>query len=331
MSGNSQGRRLGAHELAAFVFCSRAGLLAYESQREDDGNELGLARLDFAHPYELGELRGQLNRWLNLMLAIAAALAIALVCRWLVADFWILLITALQIYLLFQLPQLAWKTYGCYRQLQTCETQPAQSPDPRSERDEEIDWWSLRTDGFAVIKPPEPFYDDHAALVGKPWRLLRKGELLIPVFRSRKPDNIREQHRVRIGAYCGLIEACTASQSPYGIVLNPTGYAGTAIKLTDELRALTAQHVERARSVIERASRSAHQDPPPPRNEEKCRHCPYGKTRPTEPELPTNVRGESVEPYPLNSTDGNTYHSLCGDRFHWRPPHQTLLERSWRE
>lgn len=332
MSTNASNEpRLGVHELAAFAFCNRAGLLAFESKRVDDGNELGLARLDFSHCYEFDELRAQLSQLLNWIIWVSLGLLVALICRWIAQGTVLLLVTLLQLSLLCFLGQLGWKAYCCYRSLHRFETLPARSPDALSLEDEAVDWWCLRADDFEAILPPSPFHDEQTNIIGKPWRLLRKGPLLIPVFRCRKPDNIKTQHRLRVAAYCHLIEACEGSQSPYGIALDPRGYSGTAIKITDELRSLTSKHVAHARETINRAVAAQRHDPAPPRNEDKCRNCPFGRAAHAETDLRVDVRGQNVETYPLTSPEGKEFHSLCGDRFHWRPPHKTLLERSWVE
>jgi len=322
--------RLGVHELAAFVFCRRAGLLAFESKHEDEGHEQGLARLDFTHAYEFAELEQQLKSLLNWLLACVTALAAALVGWWFARDpLFVLGIKLLQLALVVKVLKLSWSAFSCYRKLGLYASVPPKSPDPTAEHDESVDWWSMRSAGFVAILPPGPFRDEEENLIGKPWRLLRHGSTLIPVFRANKPNNIKTQHRIRIAAYCQLVEHCEGSSSPYGIVLDPTGYAGMAIKITDTLQQELTQQLRRARQTISEAMVSSANEPPPPRNESKCKLCHYGELHKFDDGLHLNVRGEPNVVYSLSSPDGLKYHSTCGDRFHWRSPHKTLLERAW--
>ena len=207
--------RLGVHELAAFVFCPRAGLLAFEAKHEDEGHELGLARLDFRHPYEFAELQHQVNSMLNWILTCVIAMAAGLVCLWFARDPLIVLgLKLLQLTLIAKVLKLLWSAYRCYRKLCIYAATPPKSPDPTSGHDESVNWWSMRSAGFVAILPPGPFRDEEENLISKPWRLLRHGNTLIPVFRSNKPNNIKPLHRARVAAYCRLIANCEGSQAP---------------------------------------------------------------------------------------------------------------------
>ncbi len=322
--------RLGVHELAAFVFCRRAGLIAFEKKHEDDGNDAGLARLDFKHAYEFIELHEQLKHVLNWMVASSVVMGLSLICLWVSTSPLLFVgITLLELYLLKYFLKSARNVFQYSRSIRAYEVLPGKSPDPTSTNDEAINWWSMRSAGFEAILPPAPFHDEENNLIGKPWRLLRHGSTLIPVFRANKAKNIKEQHRVRIAAYCQLVEQCEGSYAPYGIVLDPIGYAGTAIKITESLQHQLREELRRARQTISQARASAKQEPSPPRNEEKCKLCPYGKVHASDDQLHLNVRGEPSEVYGLESPSGKTFHSNCGDRFHWRPPHKTLLEQGW--
>lgn len=55
---------------------------------------------------------------------------------------------------------------------------------------------------------------------GKPWRLLKKGSLMIPVIRQRQGSSEwGTQHEVRLSAYCDLIEKCTGGDAPFGVTV----------------------------------------------------------------------------------------------------------------
>lgn len=322
--------RISVHVLAAFVFCRRAGLLAFESQQEDDGHDLGLARLDFTYAYGLVDLQNELSYLLNWLGTCSAALVIVHACQWVVSD--ILLdfgFILLQLAIVSFLVQLGWKSYVAYRKMHKYAAMPAQTPDPASSLDEKVNWWSMQSAGFEAILPPEAFYDPDSKLTGKPWRLLRHGNTLIPVFRSNKPNNIKPQHRARVAAYCRLIANCEGSQSPYGIVLNPNGYTGTAIKITERLQDTLTAELARARQAIVQATQSATHDPRSPSNEKKCESCPYGKMYSGHDSIHLNVRGEPSLPHSLKAPNGQAFHSHCGDRFQWWPPHKTQLEQRW--
>ena len=62
---------LGIHVMTEFEYCPRAGLVAYESNREDTGEESSVENLDYLPLYDLREINRELNlrcpvvyRWL---------------------------------------------------------------------------------------------------------------------------------------------------------------------------------------------------------------------------------------------------------------------------
>jgi len=322
--------RIGVHVLAAFVFCARAGLIAYETKHDDDGTDHGLARLDYTHPYELHALRKQLNVQLNRMLLGIGTLVLAIICHWLTRG------TATSVFCIFAelfvigfLVRCAVFAYPYFRDLSKLDATNSKEPNPLLPRDEPVKWWSMHSAGFESIKPPRAFHDKRLNLIGTPWRLLRKGNTLIPVFRARKEKNIKQQHRIRIAAYCHLISYCEGSESPYGILLDPSGYEGTAIKVGEAQQSELERKLAEARSVVDLAM--LRNDPHPPRNERKCLACPHGQPEQSTAETPPhrNLIGETVTKRVLLSTKRGRCHSICGDRFNWLPPHRDILVGAW--
>lgn len=321
--------RLGVHDLAAFTFCTRAGILSVESKRDDDGLDIGLANLDYSHPYDLLELQRELAELLKNWTRCLVFLCLMATFQYFVGlgIIWLVCLAA-EVFVIKILAQVIGRTYDVFFSLKQFNHIPAAAPNAMSSKDESINWWAMRAEGFAVIKPKSPFHDEQANLIGRPWRLLRKGTMLIPVFRTKKPDVIREQHRVRIAAYCHLIETCEGSTSPYGVILGPEGYDGLAVKATHELDERRMQVMMNARHAISQSATSRI-EPGQPRNELKCRECWYARLM-RHQESSVNLRGEVVQTKALISTSGNEFHSRCGDRFDWRPPHEDLLSKTWK-
>ena len=182
-----------------------------------------------------------------------------------------------------------------------------------------VTWWSLLRAGFMAIQYEEAHDDPQLRFTGKPWRVLHKDSLRIPVFLKRSGKReLHTQQLVRMAAYCHLLEVCEGGKSPYGVVIFANGYEGTTVPFTTENRQRFVRTVERTRLLLEeRASNSSTPDAPTSKH---CRACPFGLPRVFDPgSAASNANSTGV--YLTRGEDKRLYHSACGDRFRWVPPH----------
>ena len=181
--------------------------------------------------------------------------------------------------------------------------------------------------GFRSIKYQDALTDKDWMLSGRPWRVLRRGSLRIPVFRMlRGEPKLYRQHYARMAAYCHLIEVCEGAESPYGIILFGHTYEGVAVPNSPTTRAAFHDELVKARAVV-RKSREDVSFPLAPRGSQ-CEHCPLGGPVFIGLERRSTRRDEEMLPvFPARGRDGRAYHSFCGDRFHWIPPHERAKEK----
>jgi hypothetical protein len=199
-------------------------------------------------------------------------------------------------------------------------------PDSDKDRVQEVQWGELLQAGFMSIRYKERLYHEAWRLKGKPWRVLRRKNLRIPVFLRPEGDGkLHRKHFVKVAAYCHLLEATENAESPYGIVLTVNSFAGLAIPNNAPSRRLFHDALVLARRLVAEAKQGT--NPPEPKQLSLCSGCPFGAP---EPYLPGKSEHESQgEPLPiiaLSSGNSPVCHSHCGDRFQWVAPHE-LIQR----
>ena len=63
MENGSLVPKLGVHVLTEFMFCPRAGVMEYEREREDSGEQIDrVARLDYMPDYTVSLIEAEMNR-----------------------------------------------------------------------------------------------------------------------------------------------------------------------------------------------------------------------------------------------------------------------------
>ena len=326
---------IGVHVLSEFVFCPRAAVIASESGRDEGDEEPNLGpRLDLVIDYNehrfveaLQQSWGEMRLWLTLMALAMLVVMVAGSLHSLTAG----MILSLPVFVMLAK---CWDTLAniiaLVREQALFRSAPEVVVDLEPTEVKCLSWWSLRKAGFDCQKPPERF--DHPAghLSGKPWRLLRKGSLMIPVIRRRLGNSEwGPQHEVRLSAYCDLIEKCTGGDAPFGVIL----FAGTS-------DCVIIPNTKTRQTIYVRALRDAlrfmepHKDGTPPTNpptDNRCTACQHGKPRICQPgKSDTVLNGKPLSACTANSvrSDGQfrgEFHSTCGDRFRWVPPHKDAV------
>jgi len=320
---------LGIHVMTEFEYCPRAGLVAYESNREDSGEESSVENLDYLPLYDLREINRELNqrcpvvyRWLAVGGTIVVlSLILSLLVRW----YFIFCGAAGLVVVIAALIDLVPPIVTLVRcRARAMKTQP-RTPDLDSPEDEPIDWWELRGAGFEAATYKEPLFDPELRLAGKPWKVLRDYDVVIPVFKRNSSKPLQRQVYARIAAYCRLIERCEGVTCPYGLVLQAGTFQAIAVKNTAAAQDTLQAVLDKARAVIGEVAETG-AAPPPPASSKPCLHCPIGFPRvyrPGETELVVN--DERLPIFPAYTTRrGIVYHSQCGDRFRWKPPHERV-------
>jgi hypothetical protein len=330
-------RHIGVHVLSEFVFCPRAALIAFGTGRDNGDEEPDLGpRLDLFIDYSEQQLIDELNkewsslvRWMFLMIPAVSVVALAHHFHsWAAA-----VVVSLPVLILADLSwQSITKIYALLREWARLRKAPEVVIDLEGSEIRSLDWWSLRKAGFDCQKLKDGYQHPDRNLVGKPWRQLRKGGNLIPVIRRRCGNSDwGRQHEVRIAAYCDLIQRCTTANAPFGVIL----FAGTnkcvLVPSTASRHAIYEREFQCVREFIGTdVNRTPGTNPP---TDSRCRGCPHGKPRKLQPgKSDTVLNGKRISPCPAKSVNEErkhtgTFHSTCGDKFRWTPPHKDAVAK----
>ena len=313
---------LGVHALTEFIFCPRAGIMAAEQ---------GSTEEEYAEPANLRYLPNwsseAIKREVPLVVARLAVLLLALLVlvafcfahdaplglSWGCRGGAVVIAVAVG-------GQLR-KLLTLLRRLHLARIAVPKLPDESNHESEPVNWWSLLRAGFESVRYQEPLRDERWRLMGRPWRVLRYGGLRIPVFRLVGERRLRRQHYARMAAYCHLLETCEACRSPYGIVLFGETYEGVTVRNSPSSRKAFHDSLISARSIVQLGQRGV--PAPGPSHENCCLRCPLGY-----PRVAARRWFGTSEGYPKRGVDGRLYHSSCGDRFEWVPPHEKAYRKA---
>lgn len=333
---------LSVHTLGEFLYCPRAGLQSYENQGMNDDDPLArreVVKLNFLPLYDLAELRFQLDwsgryvLWMVGVLLIAAGLTAVLVTR-VSAGFGLAFVVAggLGGRLLVDQLRLLWFVYRTYRVAQRA---GQRSPKDNLESNEPINWWAMLNDGFDSVRSDRLLTDDATGVGGRPWRVLRRGGLRIPVIHLKsEKDRLYDGHYAKVAAYCHLVRVNEpGTLSPYGIILFGDTYQGIAVPNHPQSRQLFHEALQMGRRVARSAKQPNGEPTAPPRELRwVCKTCPWGEPFVIRPGENDTLRfGELVPLKDFWGKDDRSYHSHCGDRFDWLPPHKKAAEKGLRD
>jgi hypothetical protein len=319
---------LGVHVLSEFTFCARAGYIALGTEPTDLGDDYWLRpNLDYRPSYAVFELRREILAALVQTLLFGTTSAVVLVGCFLLLRAWsvvplaagVVLFTVLAWPLSRSLSRLL-SLLAAWKRIRSLEPR---EPDPDATTPQPVIWWELLRAGFDPVRLPEPLGSPASRIAGRPWRVLRKGDLQIPVFRvpGDSPEQLYPKHAVRAAAYCALVERTVGARSPYAIALFAGTYNGWTFPNTPEARAFLDQVVSAARAYLEPGVTIG-----PPHSTRICAGCPHGLPRVyRRAESETVLSGRLVRPHGRVAQDGRVYHSTCGDQFDWTPPHDSTI------
>ena len=320
---------LGVYALSQFAFCPRAGIITAEQADPEAENPPPIRRLDFQPQWSLLEIEYRLSELLRTGWRLLAAVIIASLLTGVMMLVWPILALFIGLAILLTL---AWKLTRIAVELFTLSILRSEvinalpiEPVLPFEEPVPINWWQLMQAGFVSRTYLDKLIDDDTKLAGSPWRVLQRGKQRIPVCRVRSESKaIKKSHLVRIAAYCQLIELATGLESPYGIILWAGTFEGFAIPNSSVNRQIAREVLVTARRVIGQINEQTPSPPP----QSLCARCRLGfpkmyRFRKTE----TVIGGSTLPAYLAYGEDGREYHSECGDRFCWIPPHERADEK----
>ena len=328
---SSQQPEVSVHVLSEHVFCPRSAVMARETGEDKGEDEPPLGPKlpsfeDFSEHRFVDELRNQWGKFRLWMTLIAPAIVLPLVLWRLVSPLAGLASSLPLFYFVARLWDNVSMIVRVVRERGIMRA-PAPTPvDMDSDLIREINWWSLRKHGFDCEKPVEAYRSNKEGLVGRPWRVLSKGVLRIPVIRQHRGERLwRPKHVVRIAAYCRLIESCEEARAPFGVLLFARTYDCVIIPNNAAAQSQLDRALHDVREFL-RIQQGGKFMPTAP-TDNRCRGCDWGEPRKyVRNESETIVNGNILVPLQTRATDQVTYHSSCGDRFHWIPPHASAID-----
>lgn len=331
---------INVHTLSEFVFCQRAGLISQFEDRDDAGEEESVPNLNYLPLYDVKEIDRKIEECKQ-EIVVLATVVVSIVIFGLIAFAFLPFIKGVFAFgfavLVGAYPaQMLLKRFVHYTKLYSLRkayfSDEGRYPNLDNDSVEEFDWRRIIRFGFDLQKNYTPFYDAKLNVAGNPWKILRRGNECIPVFRCKPTkakhsnpqkipsDWIYQQHHVRMAAYCEIIESSTTYSSPFGIVLFAGEFRAFAVKLTDASRKALRIELKRARRTI-----AAKWSNEPSRN--LCSKCKLGSLQNHKPgETDLIWHGSAVQAN-FKLVHGYHKHSKCGDAFYWLPPHEYTLQK----
>ncbi|MCA9150050.1 MAG: hypothetical protein KDA92_12145 [Planctomycetales bacterium] len=313
-----------ASDVAEYTFCPRAGVSTHECKREELDDELpSLGRMLWYEADKIEDDYGRSSYRLFWMV-------VGLLCSFAIFALTPLIASPGAVFALlggvgiwvcyFTLEFFTWRVLS-KRRLEFKLAVPC-DPNPNSATIQNVDWFGLLAAGYDAFEPKKSLADPQWKLTGKPRRIIRKGGLAIPVHRVRSNGGPpKPQHIVRAMALCHLVDVSEGASSPFAVILYSGSYQGITIPANQRNRELFYSALERARKGI-RDSDLGERQPSEPPTASPCKNCPHGRPRRASDGVPTMRYGEILDPYVLVDRKSRIYHSSCGDRFRWKPPHE---------
>lgn len=319
---------MGIHVLSEFVFCPRAGVLSFEMGYGDTGEEQDhVPPLDYLPDFELELIEERLQQeWQEVTKLIGFGFAVGLVL--IGATLFVHLLVGILLFagcggLTTELVRRGRVILELARRRDLALRAKPHLPDADDEHLQAVNWWALLKAGFCPVEYAGPHRDNDWRLLGRPWRVLEMESLRIPVFRKVwGAAELYPQHFVRMAAYCRVIEQAEGGRSPYGIVLFGQGHDGCTVPNIDAHRERLQEALATARRLIE-AVRKDEQAVEPPSSLSVCSGCRLGLPREyVRGATEITANGRMLPVKCTKGADKKNYHSPCGDRFNWVPPHE---------
>lgn len=327
-SPDSLPKFVNVHSLGKFAFCERAGTIAYEMEKEDTEDKENFPRLDYLPIFDLQALDERLK-------AISKELTMTIVVLVVVALLSLLLlflIPVLGLGMLFVVWLIARKadlhakdSREISRRLKEEKAAKAGALEIPLLTLRDLSWWTLaKAEEFNSIVPASEYASKRLGLTGKPARVASYRGVQIPIILHSEDLQVpKPYHVVRLAAYALLLEAnSTGKESSCGFILNPNTMRLLAVPIGDKEKSEAKSLLQNSQNSLIATEQNTSPTAPP---KSYCEECPYGRPRPIVRGVTENNRHGEISPIRVTGTkDFTKYHSLCGDRFDWAPPHKNL-------
>lgn len=329
---------LGVHVMSEFMYCPRAGIIAAESHRDDMGMEEGAAPALGGIPrYDidrmLRDLESRSKELKHLVAATFSVVLLAVLCSVFSTDTGVFVLglggAVLALLAKKWWPEAVewWQLRGEIRRAQQA---VPREPDWDQHAQQQVDWWELIAAGFESIELTRALSNHEVALTGRPWRVLHRGHLRIPVLRVRVEEGDgpigqfrpRTQQQARIAAYAFLTETCERGNADWAIVLFNSSDRGVAFPVGSDEWDAFRQGLPRARREFGQYMESPRYRPRPADHGRACSGCPFGEPRMVGLR-PTILNGVEILPRKTTDNLNREFHCTCYDRFGDEvPPHK---------
>ncbi|MEO8271028.1 MAG: hypothetical protein ABI557_14995 [Aureliella sp.] len=320
--------------LGSYVFCRRAGVIAYNKQGlEVDGEEEPRKpNLGYMPDFSIAELRARFDDVFPSFLRYGLGFLIGFVIVSVIARIGS---TSLSLLILLAILPVAFmaitdglKVLWVLNELRRYKTAAPFILDPTAKKPVEVSWYALVKSGYIPIKPGSRLNDPDLNLTGKPWRFLQTTDgVRIPVFNYAGQNfQVRESQVMRLALYSHLcIVEMGGSKSDWGILLDVQSKRCFAIPIDDHLRTKAAIELGHFSKKLEddRNGIAARIPVAAP-----CQNCRFGKPRPyVEGKSETTFCDGAIGAHTENGHGGQLVHSDCGDKFEWHPRHRYWEQR----
>ena len=313
--------------LGSFVFCKRAGVVAFMKQGEIEEEEgPRIPNLGYLPIFDEEKLEERFKAILPSLKISWLITACGLTIEWFVYIF------VSHSLFVFILPALFPAGYVAVRDtlilieiLAILSRYKSAVPTPLIEDakgSHEITWWGLVKAGYRPIKPQAPFVDEDLQLGGLPWRLLSNsdGHRIAVIKHQGGELKIRDSHLMRLAAYSHLIRESEKASANWGVVIDGKTLKGFAIRISQNDRAQALSRLAELRNVLSRFMQGNSPNKPGYR---VCANCPFGYPKAYQIGVSESILSQKhfTPNLQLNRSE-RSVHSDCGDVFRWRPPHK---------
>lgn len=317
--------------LGSYMFCPRAGIIAYKQQGVKNTSEEDprIPNLSYLPDFSVAELRAHFDAVFPRFKICAIGTFGLFFCFAAVYLFgWISI--AAKIFFIMLLPLWFLVSDGLVLlsivdELFNYKNASPILLDPTSTKPIQVMWYDLVKSGYTPWKPHAKFEDHEFGITGQPWRILQSDAgVRIPVLNfSGGEFKVRESQVMRLALYSHLFKVNMAgSKSDWGIVLDVESKQCFAIPISDQLRMkarLELGHFEQLLESDRHGGKTKLLAPAP------CANCRFGMPRRfVQGESETVLGSGPIGAFTQAGSSGQLLHSDCGDEFLWTPPHRDL-------
>lgn len=309
---------LSVHSIAEYVFCPRAGLIAHENQRVETDEPPAFDTLPrFEIEAVEAELQRQMQYLFRYLWAIFLVAAISPFAVYLQQHGFLVLIGVAMLFITWQCLSILSVVHELQHRKKILLESKCIEPNPYSKDMQPINWFGLLNLGFQSQTLQDSLEDAIWNFRGKPWRLLIRGDLIVPVFKTRsKTESPSHPQITKIMAYCRLVSVHFKCDCSYGVIITNEDYSGFAVPNDGYYRKRFHDGLVDLRNLAQATHYG--KDTEVDYQSHKCHGCHLGRPRLVTLGQRVVRNGAPVTP----NQDFEGMHSDCGDRFEWCPPYR---------